>query len=91
MYITWVTFGYEHWKAIHDEIGRQIGNQSEIIVNDQNAAEFSDLQLSTKISRKVMMVIKTSCKISFLNFVTYPDFLVELEGLGTIYKDSDEQ
>ena len=22
MYITWITFGYEHWKTIHDEIGR---------------------------------------------------------------------
>ena len=25
MYVTWIAFGYEHWKDIHDEIGRYEG------------------------------------------------------------------
>ena len=24
MYATWITFGYEYWKTIHDEIGRYL-------------------------------------------------------------------
>ena len=95
MYITWITFGYEHWKTIHDEIGRYriftISSQNLLLSPIIIDTEFSDHQLSTKTSKKVMMVNKYNCNtIFFTIFVTCADFLVELEGLGTIYKDSDE-